>query len=66
MPSQRLDDRIRELCSKVVDTRDGELEPLLTKLKTALREHTVQMRKLAAESLIGKTPTMNRRDRSSA
>ena len=55
MPSRRLEDRIRELCSKCVDAKDpAELEPLIEKLKAALHEHANRLRDLAARKLIRK------------
>jgi hypothetical protein len=55
MPSRRLEDRIRELCSKCVNAKDtAELEPAVEKLKTALRQHTSRLRELAARKLVQK------------
>jgi hypothetical protein len=51
VPSRRLDDRIRELCSKVVSADENDLEPLIEDLKSALREHNSRLRKLAAAKL---------------
>jgi hypothetical protein len=55
VPFLRLDDRIRELCSKVAAARETEpasaLRPVLSELKSALRQHTEQFRKLAAPKL---------------
>ena len=53
--SRRLDDRIRHLCGNVVRAREAELEPAITELKVALREHTVRLRKLTGQTLAGKT-----------
>jgi hypothetical protein len=47
-----LDDRIRELCAKITIASETELEPNISALKDALREHTEQLRKLAAEKLV--------------
>jgi hypothetical protein len=49
----RLDERIRELCAKAVTAPEGELEAILRELNSALREHTLQLRKLAATKLVG-------------
>jgi hypothetical protein len=63
VPSRRLDDRIRELCYQVISAEEGELEPLIEDLKSALREHNTRLRKLAAAKLAnpfppGKEPTL--------
>lgn len=63
MASRRLNDHIRELCGKVINAKDDELEAVLTELKTALHEHTAKLRKLAAKTLIGTLPTTDRRAR---
>ena len=48
--NRRLEDRIRELCAKVVNN-PGTLEwnEILRELSTALHEHTHRMRKLIME-----------------
>jgi len=57
MPSRRLDDRIRELCASIVKAREEELEPAISGLKSALREHTTRLRKIiASRSLSGAKP----------
>lgn len=48
----RLDDHIRQLCIKVVRARDVDLEPAISELKAALRQHTQTLRKMAAEKLV--------------
>jgi hypothetical protein len=45
------DDRIRELCAKVLVARDGEVEQLISELKAALREHTELLRELSRATL---------------
>jgi hypothetical protein len=59
VPSRRLDDRIRELCYKVISAGEGELEPLIEDLKSALREHNSRLRKLAAAKLANPFPPRN-------
>jgi hypothetical protein len=56
VPSRRLDDRIRELCYQVISAGEGELEPLIEDLKSALREHNTRLRKLAAAKLANLFP----------
>jgi len=55
--SRRLDDRIRELCHKVVAAGEDELEPLIADLKSALSEHNIRLRKLAAAKLANPLPS---------
>jgi hypothetical protein len=51
MPSRRLEDRIRELCAKVIVAREEEVGPAIAELKSALHEHNARLRKLAAAKL---------------
>jgi hypothetical protein len=45
---RRLDDHIRELCTKAVKTSDtAELLEVLEELRDAIHEHTQRLRKLA-------------------
>jgi hypothetical protein len=48
--NRRLEDRIRELCAKVVHSPSTpEWNEILRELSTALHEHTRRMRKLIME-----------------
>jgi len=52
VPTRPLDDAyIRELCAKVVDAKDAELDDAINQLNQALHEHSLQLRKLAVEKL---------------
>jgi hypothetical protein len=51
MPSRRLEDRIRELCAKVIAAHEDDVGPAISELKSALREHNVRLRQLAAAKL---------------
>ena len=51
MPTDRLDDRIRELCERVLAASDAELEPAISELRAALQEHISRLRQLVAENL---------------
>jgi hypothetical protein len=51
--SRRLDDRIRDLCANVVAADEPELEPKISELKSALREHTARLRKMVATKIAG-------------
>ena len=51
--SRRLEDRIRELCTRAVVTSDlDELDTILKQLRPALRQHIDLLRRLAAERLV--------------
>ena len=52
MPDRRLEDRIRELCAKVTQARDDELETHISELNAALQEHAAKLRRMAADSLL--------------
>jgi hypothetical protein len=49
---RRLEDRIRELCARVIITRGQESETKLEELKAALAEHTERIRKAAILTLL--------------
>jgi len=52
VPSRRLEDQIKDLCSKAVAANDAELRPILLELRESLHEHTDRLRKLAAQKLM--------------
>jgi len=56
VPSRRLEDRIRELCSKALVADDAELGPIVRELRESLHEHADRLRKLAAQKLMLKKP----------
>jgi predicted trehalose synthase len=51
----RIEERIRELCAKALAAPEGEMNPILGELKTALHEHTKYLRQLATKALVGET-----------
>ena len=51
VPASRLDDRIRQLCARVVTSGEEDLGPAISELKAALREHNRRLRKLAADTI---------------
>ena len=52
VPSRRLEDRIRELCTKAVAADDSaDFSELMQQLREALREHANRLRQLAARKL---------------
>lgn len=57
MPTRRLDDRIRELCARITEASNGELEGVLQELLGAVHEKVERLRNLAVRQLVGgKTP----------
>jgi hypothetical protein len=48
MELRRLEDRIRELCGKVVVVPEAEFNQTMTELRKALREHAHRLRQLVA------------------
>jgi len=60
VPSRRQEDHIRDLCAKVIAAPETELEPALSELKSALREHTIRLRQMAAAALIKGKPSNDR------
>ena len=61
MPSRRLEDRIRELCAKALNTQAAELDQVLIELRAGLREHNERFRRLAARRLSGDPSGKERR-----
>ena len=58
---RRLEDRIRELCGKVVSAPDDEIGPIIEELKVALREHSRRLSQLAAQVFGGNKPNQRPR-----
>jgi len=54
--ARRLEDRIRELCAQALTAQAPELDPILSALQSALREHNQRLRKLAAAKLAAWQP----------
>jgi len=52
VPPRTLDDRIRQLCARVIATREKDLGPAISDLRAALHEHTQRLRRLAVGKLI--------------
>jgi hypothetical protein len=61
VPSRRLDDRIRELCSRVNHLSDAEAEPVLRELQVAIAEKIKDLRQMAAEQLVKRKDRKERR-----
>jgi len=54
VPSRRLEDRICQLCSKVVEAEGHDVEAAISELKAGLHEHTERLRKMVTENLLKK------------
>jgi hypothetical protein len=52
VPSRRLEDQIKDLCSKAVAANEAELHPILLELRETLHEHANRLKKLAAQKLM--------------
>jgi hypothetical protein len=51
---RRLDDRIRDLCTRAIKARGADLESVFAELKFALHEHTERLRNAATLRLLKK------------
>jgi len=52
VPSRLLDDRIRDLCARIVSAPESEFAQLLRELQDALAEKTKSLRRMAARKLL--------------
>jgi hypothetical protein len=55
VPSRRLDDRIRDLCSRITTAPPEHMHRLVKELQSAIHEKIEVIRKLAASKLLGGT-----------
>jgi hypothetical protein len=51
VPSRRLDDRIKELCTLAVSADDADFAAVLSDLRSAPREHSARMREVAMRQI---------------
>ncbi len=61
MHTRRLDDRIRQLCARVKDASNSELEGVLQELLSAIHEKIEHLRGLAATQLLAGKSMKERR-----
>jgi hypothetical protein len=62
MPTRRLDDRIREMCARVVALKDGDaVDPVLPELRAALHQSIERLRIRAVAVLGGRSDFEERR-----
>ena len=68
MPSRRLEDRIRELCARVLYEAGTDWQKTVHQLQLAIQEHSLRLRNKAAAATVGGKPDVmiERRDRSAA
>lgn len=53
MSSRRLEDRVRDLCARVIEAKDSDIDQTIKELRQALAEHNRRLRKMAAQKLTG-------------
>lgn len=58
MPSRRLEDKIRELCARVVSERGPEWWGTVSDLRAALEEHTLKVNNRAATATVANRLTL--------
>jgi len=58
MPARRLEDRIRELCARVLIERDAEWSTTVHELQLAIQEHTLRMANLSAAVTVAGKPQL--------
>jgi hypothetical protein len=62
VPTRRLDDRIRELCSEAIAaTSSHKVKPILAELRSAIHQHTQRLRSRATAVLTGSFPLERRK-----
>jgi len=66
MPTRRLEDRIRELCARVVYENGTEWQKTVHKLQLAIQEHSLRLTNKTAAATVGGKPDViiERRERS--
>jgi hypothetical protein len=61
LAARRLEDRIRELCARLLIEQEPKWNRTAKELQSALQEHTIRLRDLAAAVFVGGTPVVDRR-----
>ena len=56
VPDRRLEDHIRDLCTKAISSDDSEFASVMSELRSAMREHAQRIRTLAVRQLAGERP----------
>jgi hypothetical protein len=63
MPARRLEDRIRELCARLLIEEEPKWSVTAQNLQLALQEHTLRIKHLATAVLVAGKPVIERRKR---
>lgn len=58
MPTRRLEDRIRELCARVLYEREPDWSKTIQLLQLAIQEHRLRVANLTTAATIGKRPDL--------
>jgi hypothetical protein len=61
MPARRLEDRIREMCARLLIEEEPKWSVTAQELQLALQEHTLRIRNLATAVFVAGTPIIERR-----
>jgi hypothetical protein len=61
MPARRLEDRIREMCARLLMEEEPRWSVTAQELQSALQEHTLRIRNLATAVFVAGTPIIERR-----
>lgn len=66
MPTRRLEDRIRELCARVLYENGTDWQKTVHQLQLAIQEHSLRLTNKTAAATVGGKPDViiERRDRS--
>ena len=65
MPARRLEDRIRELCARVLYEKGAEWRATVHELQLAIQEHTMRVANITAlATVVGKPEAVQERRRS--
>jgi len=66
MPTRRLEDRIRELCARVLYEKGPDWQKTVHELQLAIQEHSLRLTNKTAAATVGGKPELiiERRDRS--
>ena len=62
VPTRRLSDRIRELCTKAANVGDANFAQVLSELQIALREHAARTREMGIKQIVGRRDRRSRKE----
>lgn len=64
-PPRRLEDRIRELCTRALHPEEPECSQVIAELRSAIQEQTLRLENLAAAAAVAGKPDLIRERRQS-